>query len=75
LEKQIFEAIRMADPSLEDIHHLHIHHYGDHLEVTVHLRLPSDMDVNKAHEIATKVENIVKKEIKAEVTIHIEPLT
>ncbi|MGB8953062.1 MAG: cation diffusion facilitator family transporter [Candidatus Aminicenantales bacterium] len=75
LRRQISDAIQKIDPSLEDIHHLHIHYYGDHMEVTAHLRLPSHMNVDEAHAITSKVEAIIKRETKAEVTIHIEPLS
>jgi len=73
LEKRIQDTIRDADLSPEPVHHLHVHHYGEHMEITAHLRLPADMNVDDAHEIATKIEKALKKEFNAETTIHIEP--
>lgn len=73
LEERIKNAIRRACPALEEIHHLHIHFYGAHLEITAHLYLPKEMRVEEAHSLVTKAEAAVKEEIQSEVTIHIEP--
>jgi len=74
LEARINEAVLRVEPALKSLHHLHIHEYGDHIEVTAHIRLPGDTSLDEAHALATKIEAIVKEEIKAEVTIHVEPL-
>jgi cation diffusion facilitator family transporter len=73
LEKKIRGAIQSAHPALDSIHHIHVHNYGDHLEITAHIKLPPEMDVEEAHNIATKAEIVLKKYLKAEATIHIEP--
>jgi len=73
-EKQILDTVRSIDPAFKSIHHLHVHNYGDHIEITAHLRLHPEMNVEAAHDIATKAEAALKKQLKAEVTIHIEPL-
>ncbi len=56
------------------LHHVHMHIYGDHKELTFHIRLPSDMTLKEAHEIANKIEEKVRREMKIEATIHMEPL-
>ncbi len=60
----------------EDIitHHYHVHKYGDHTELTFHLKLPGTMDLNKVHDIASKIEKEIKSEFSIEATIHMEPL-
>lgn len=73
LTKKIDEIIRKTSPEISDIHHLHIHRYGDHLEITLHIRMNGIKDVNFAHEVATSIENTIRDELKAEATIHIEP--
>lgn len=73
LEKQILDTIQSVCPELESVHHLHIHDYGSHMEITAHIRLSPKMNVEKAHHIATKAEAVLKKHFKAEITIHIEP--
>lgn len=60
-------------PNLEGLHHFHVHNYGEHHEVTAHIRVPGRMSVDKAHDIASRVEKIVKKEFNGEATIHVEP--
>ena len=71
--KRVKASVEALFPQLEGIHHLHVHNYGEHSEVTAHLKVPGDMRVDKAHEIATKVEELMKKEFEGDVTIHVEP--
>lgn len=70
---RISESIQEQFPELEGIHHLHVHHYGEHHEVTAHLKVPGSMSVEEAHEIASRVEELVRKEFNGDVTIHVEP--
>lgn len=56
-----------------DPHHFHLHRYGDHIEMTMHIRLPDNMTVYDAHEIATRVEKRLLEENNIVITIHIEP--
>lgn len=75
LKNQIQDAIRKADASIqcESVHHLHVHDYGEHKELTAHIRLPADMKIDDAHDIVTKIEKAIKEELKLEITIHVEP--
>lgn len=56
-----------------DVHHVHLHRYGDHLEVTFHLSLPSNISLKKAHDLVTEIELRLRKEKRIEATIHPEP--
>lgn len=73
LENQVKETILQADNRLTSVHHLHVHEYGEHKELTVHVRLPADMKLDDAHAIASKVEKELKEKLKLEATIHLEP--
>jgi cation diffusion facilitator family transporter len=73
LETQIHETIRSSDNRLDGVHHVHVHDYGVHREVTAHIRLPGEMSLNEAHAIASKVEKTVKQQLNLETTIHVEP--
>lgn len=73
LENKISETIRSADLPLDNIHHLHVHDYGEHMEITVHIQVPGDMNVDEAHSVASKVEKTLKDQFKAEITVHVEP--
>lgn len=54
-------------------HHYHLHEYGDHRELTFHIKLPNNMKLEHAHEIATKIEIEIKSALSIEATIHMEP--
>nr|WP_290639917.1 cation diffusion facilitator family transporter [Labilibaculum sp.] len=54
-------------------HHFHLHVYGDHTELTFHIRLPHNMPIKQAHDIATKLEEAILEKYGYASTIHIEP--
>jgi cation diffusion facilitator family transporter len=56
-------------------HHIHIHRYGTHTEMTLHIKLPKNISLAQAHDVASHIEDAIRKEIKIEATIHMEPLT
>lgn len=56
------------------MHHIHIHNYGDHKEITFHIELPPKMKLKEAHKIADEMESLIRSELEIESTIHIEPL-
>ncbi len=56
------------------IHHIHLHHYGNHTEMSCHIKLPPNMSLFEAHEICTKIEVELKKEFGYFTTIHAEPV-
>ena len=63
---------RLAGARL-DIHHVHIHNYGSHKELTFHIRV-DEKSLNRGHWLATEMENAIREELSMEATIHIEPL-
>ncbi len=54
-------------------HHFHIHKYGEHSEVTFHIRLPGEMILSKAHQITYDFRNILREKLGMEATIYLEP--
>lgn len=56
-----------------NVHHVHLHRYGRHIELTFHLELPADYSLKYAHALVTQIERQIKKERQIEATIHIEP--
>jgi len=56
-----------------NFHHLHIHNYGNHTEITFHLKLDKKMDFEEAHNIASLIEEKIKNELDIIATIHMEP--
>lgn len=74
LLKSITEtAQRKFDRQLH-IHHIHLHNYGNHTEMSCHIKLPPEMSLNEAHEICTKIERIIKNEFGYTATVHPEPI-
>ncbi|MFB6317038.1 cation diffusion facilitator family transporter [Saccharicrinis sp. FJH54] len=57
----------------DTVHHIHIHKYGRHSEITFHIRMNPEMTLDQAHEITLKIEKDVRKEMNMEATIHPEP--
>ena len=55
-------------------HHFHLHTYGTHKELTFHIRLPADITLKEAHDIANRIEKELKKNCGVEVTIHVDPI-
>ena len=56
-----------------DIHHMHIHKYGDHTELTFHIRLEGTLSLKEAHHVASGIESAIREEMNVESTIHMEP--
>ena len=56
-----------------NIHHIHLHSYGNHKELTFHIRLSGKMDVETSHSITKAIEKSVKEKLRMVATIHVEP--
>lgn len=56
------------------LHHIHLHEYGNHTELICHIKLPPQMPLEEAHEICTKVENVIWEEFGFISTVHPEPI-
>ncbi|MBE0515995.1 MAG: cation transporter [Methanophagales archaeon] len=74
LEAKIKNLIKTIAPSVSCLHHLHLHRYGDHIELSLHIKLPTEMNLKEAHDLATMLEEAIRIELKVEPTIHVEPL-
>jgi len=56
-----------------NMHHIHLHNYVTHQELTLHIRLPGDMSIEKGHDIASEIESVIEERFGMEATIHTEP--
>lgn len=74
LENDIKETISSVTNEIVNVHHIHIHKYGNHTELTVHIRLPSLMNITDSHEITKKIEKVLKEKFSMETTVHVEPI-
>jgi cation diffusion facilitator family transporter len=73
LAKLTSEIRNISDDDLQ-IHHLHIHNYISHKELTLHIRLNKDLTIEKGHRIASDIEKIILENFDMSATIHVEPL-
>jgi cation diffusion facilitator family transporter len=69
--RKIAKSVTKKDVRL---HHVHVHNYGKHIELTAHIKLPNNMTLEEAHNIATSIENKIRKKLSYEPTLHVEPL-
>lgn len=78
-KEELLMSIReIAQNSVEiplHLHHIHIHNYGKHTEMSCHIKLPASMSLKDAHEICTQIEESIKSEFGFITTVHPEPIT
>ena len=67
------EIKKIHDDDLK-LHHIHIHNYITHKELTLHIRLDKDMSIKEGHDIATVIEDMIEEKFNMAATIHVEPL-
>jgi len=62
-EARVREVVCAVAPCDAELHHLHLHSYGGHHELTMHLYLPAEMTVADAHAISERVEEALALEL------------
>ncbi len=76
-DKELIEKVKDLIDKISDgeifPHHFHLHTYGDHRELTFHILLKGTLDIATGHEIASRIETALRKEMNIEATIHVEP--
>lgn len=76
-EEDIAALIRCAEkatPLQVNMHHIHLHTYGDHIELSCHIKLPPQMSLQDAHDICTSIEKAILTDFGYIATVHPEPL-
>jgi cation diffusion facilitator family transporter len=56
------------------LHHVHLHRYGAHIELTMHIRLPKLTTLAEAHKITDDIELALVNKLNIDATIHMEPI-
>lgn len=76
--KELVEEMKnkiLSYDHVSGIHDLIVHNYGpEHFFATVHVEVPSDIDVMVGHDIIDNIENDIKKEMGIDLTIHYDPI-
>ncbi len=73
LVKDIQDICHEKIESTSSAHHFHIHRYGDHMELTFHIKLPGEYNLEQAHHLATEIEQRIWDKHNIATTIHMEP--
>jgi cation diffusion facilitator family transporter len=68
-------AIALAEPLVREAHDIAIFEQPDSVSVSLHLKFPADLDLQRAHEVAERVERaICARPGVGHVQTHLEPL-
>lgn len=76
-EKLMDSIIAVAQKASDiplNLHHIHLHSYGDHVELSCHIKLPPDMYLSEVHEICNNIEKVLLEEFGYIATVHAEPV-
>jgi cation diffusion facilitator family transporter len=63
-------------PRVREVHNVRVVNLGDASEVSLHLKLPGELTLEQAHEVASQVERAIADELPEVVSVltHLEPL-
>jgi cation diffusion facilitator family transporter len=66
----------LSVPRVREVHNVRVVNLGDANEVSLHLKLPGDLTLEQAHEVASQVEHAIEDELPEVVSVltHLEPL-
>ena len=68
-------AAALAEPLVHDVHDIAIYRHGDKVSVSLHLKVDRDVPLAEAHEVAGRVEDVLRAEPEVEdVHTHLEPI-
>lgn len=74
LQRRIIELILNHDPRIKGVHRLRTRGLGPSRFIDFHLKLPSDLGLEEAHNIGERVMRTIRREIpRADVSIHLDP--
>jgi len=70
-------AAALCVPQVREIHNLGVLEVGGRTEVSLHLKLPGDLELARAHDIAEEVERSILSAVPevVDVSTHLEPLS
>src|SRR5581483_9722646 len=70
------QAAALRIPRVREIHNISVLHVDGRTEVSLHLKLPGDLSLDEAHEVASEVEEAIEAALPAvdSVQTHLEPL-
>lgn len=74
--RQRVEELLQAFPQVRELHDLKLEHAGGSALLSFHCRIPGDMTVARAHDLSTKMERVLRRELPelGQILIHTDPL-
>jgi cation diffusion facilitator family transporter len=72
--KEIETIVYSVDPHIHNLHHIHIHRYGSHIELTFHIQLPPVLPLQEAYKISSQIHKLLLEKKQIDATIHIQPM-
>ena len=70
LENKLKNLVQKALDGPCDLHHIHLHCYGNHKEITLHLGLPTILLASEVNKLVHQLEYAIYKEFNMQATIH-----
>ena len=68
-------AVALAEPLVREAHDITLYEHDDRVSLSLHLKLPADVTLDEAHEVAERVEAALRAEpLICDVQTHLEPL-
>ena len=68
-------AIALSEPAVSEAHDVTIFEHGDHVSVSLHLKLPAGSSLQEAHDVAERVEGAIRALPRVtDALTHLEPL-
>ena len=74
--RELAQAAAMRIPRVREIHNISVLHVDGRTELSLHLKLPGDLSLDEAHEVANEVEGAIEDALPGvdAVQTHLEPL-
>jgi cation diffusion facilitator family transporter len=75
--QDLINSIVRAGLFVEGVHQVHdvnVHEYGNHKVISLHVRIPGEMDTLRSHHLAQLVEKAISESLNASVVVHVDPM-
>lgn len=56
------------------LHHIHVHNYGNHSEITFHIKFPEETTIKEIDKIVQDIKKQIRKNLRMEATIESESI-
>jgi len=59
---------------VQQVHDINVHEYGSQKVISLHIRIPAEMDTARSHHLAVLAERAISESLKASVVVHVDPM-